>query len=136
MLIPHEGVSTPLVKKVQQDPEPRETSGSPGESLGSLPTARTEPGETEETPGMSFDSSREGKAKDPVGDLGESFGLLSVGRGESDSTSSRTRTNTGKTAGINTNSAEERTPNLKHYRHQLPVTRSTEKGRDNARGGP
>ena len=67
-----------------------EANGTPGESSGSFPAARTEPGETEETPGMSFDSSREGKAKDPVGDLGESFGLLSVGRGESDNTSSRT----------------------------------------------
>ena len=71
-------------------PEPMETNGSPGESLGSLPAARTEPGDTEETPGRSFDSPSEGKARDPVDDLGESFGLLSVGRGESDSTHSRT----------------------------------------------
>ena len=41
-------------------------------------------------PGRSFDPPPEGKARDPVDDLGESFGLLSVGRGESDSTSSRT----------------------------------------------
>ena len=70
-------------------PESRETNGTPGESPGSLPAARTEPGEMEETPGRSFDSPPEGKARDPVDDLGESFGLLSVGRGESDSTSLR-----------------------------------------------
>jgi len=67
-----------------------ETNGSPGEGLGSLPAARTEPGDIEETPGRSFDSPPERKARDPVDDLGESFGLLSVGRGESDNTSSST----------------------------------------------
>ena len=68
-------------------PEPMETNGSPGEGLGSLPAARTEPGDIEETPGRSFDSPPERKARDPVDDLGESFGLLSVGRATSDSTS-------------------------------------------------
>ena len=64
------------------------TNGFPGESSGSLPAAWTEPKEGEETLRRSFDSPREGKAKDPVDDLGESFGLLSVGRDESDSISS------------------------------------------------
>ena len=66
-----------------------EANGTPGESSGSLLAAWTEPKEGEETPRRSFDSPREGKARDPVDDLGESFGLLSVGRGESDSTSLR-----------------------------------------------
>ena len=74
-------------------PEPMETNGTPGESSGSLPAAWTEPKEGEETLRRSFNSPREGKARDPVGDLGESSGLLSVGRDESDSTSSRTHKN-------------------------------------------
>ena len=56
-----------------------EANGTPGESSGSFPAARTEPGETEETPGMSFDSSQEAgeinltslESIDPVGVLGE-----------------------------------------------------------------
>ena len=55
-----------------------ETSGSPGESLGSLPAARTEPGEIEETPGRSSDSPQEAEEinltslepNDPVDALG------------------------------------------------------------------
>ena len=68
--------------------EPRETNGTPGESPGLLPAARTEPGEIEETPGRSPDSLPEGKGRDPIGDLGESFGLLSIERAKSDSISS------------------------------------------------
>jgi len=69
-------------------PESRETNGTPGESPGLLPAARTEPGEIEETPGRSLDSLPEGKGRDPIGDLGESFGLLSIERAKSDSISS------------------------------------------------
>ena len=64
-----------------------ETNGIPGESSGSLPAARTEPGEIEETPGRSLDSPQEAEEInptslepiDPVDDLGASFGSLSVG---------------------------------------------------------
>ena len=73
-------------------PGPMETSGSPGESLGSLPAARTEPGEIEETPGRSLDSPQEGQAeqqtieeihsptepRDPVDALEKSSGSLTV----------------------------------------------------------
>ena len=69
-----------------------ETSGSPGESLGSLLAARTERGEIEETPGMGLDSPQEEQAdqqpieeilsptepRDPVDALEKSFGSLSV----------------------------------------------------------
>ena len=63
------------------------TNGTPGESSGSFPAERTEPGEIEETPGRSFDSPQEAEeinptsleSIDPVDDLGESFGSLSVG---------------------------------------------------------
>ena len=102
MLIPQGEVSTPLVKEVQQKrtaaPVHMETSGTPGESLGSPPAARTEPGETEETPGRSFDPSQEGQAwkytieeilnptepRDPVDALEKSFGSLSVEQEERD----------------------------------------------------
>ena len=56
-------------------PEPMEANGSPGESLGSLPAARTEPGEVEETPGRSFDPPQEGQAEDPVENLGRELRL-------------------------------------------------------------
>ena len=64
-----------------------EANGFPGESSGSLPAARTEPGEVEETPGRSFDSPQEAEEInltslepiDPVDALGESFDSLSVG---------------------------------------------------------
>ena len=56
---PREGQATTEVNATP--PEPMETNGSPGESLGSLPAARTEPGEIEETPGRSFDYPQEGQ---------------------------------------------------------------------------
>ena len=64
-----------------------ETNGTPGESLGSLPAAWTEPGEIEGTSGRSSDSPQEAEEInltslepiDPVDALGESFGSLSVG---------------------------------------------------------
>ena len=73
-------------------PEPMETNGTPGESLGSLPAAWTEPKEGEETLRRSFDSPPEGQAeqqtseenfnptepRDPVEVLEKSFGSLSV----------------------------------------------------------
>ena len=46
------------------------------------------PGKSKGPQGESIDSPLEGKAKDPVDDLGESFGLLSIGRAQSDSISS------------------------------------------------
>ena len=75
-----------------------ETNGSPGESLGSLPAARTEPGEVEETPGRSLDFPQEEQAeqqtieeilsptepRDPAGALEKSFGPLSVEQEERD----------------------------------------------------
>ena len=79
-------------------PEPIETNDSPGESLGSLPAAWTEPGEIEGTSGRSSDSPPEGKAeqqtseeifsptepRDPVEVLEKSFGSLSVEQEERD----------------------------------------------------
>ena len=63
-----------------------ETSGSPGESLGSLPAARTEPREIEETPGRSLDFPQEAEEInltsseliDPVDALEGSSGSLSA----------------------------------------------------------
>ena len=68
-------------------PEPMETNGTPGESSGSLPAARTESGEMEETPGRGPDSPPEAEEinltslepVDPVDALRESFGSLPVG---------------------------------------------------------
>jgi hypothetical protein len=84
-----------------------ETSGTPGESSGSLPAARTEPREGEETPGRSFDSPQEAgqinltslEPIDPVDALGESFGSLSVGR---------TKTNINHTAQTKKNQKQRR----------------------------
>ena len=67
-------------------PEPMETNGTPEESSGSLPAARTGPREGEETPGMSFDSPQEAEEInltslepiDRVDALGKSFGSLPV----------------------------------------------------------
>ena len=61
-----------------------ETNGTPGESSGPFPAARTEPGEVEMTPGRSTDPPEEAKERnstspepiDLVNDLGESFDLL------------------------------------------------------------
>ena len=47
-----------------------EANGTPRESPGSLPAARTEPGEVVGTPGRSFDPPQEGQAEE------ESFTLL------------------------------------------------------------
>jgi len=75
------------------------TYGIPGGSSGSLPAARTEPGEGEETPRRSFDSPPEGQAeqqtseeisnsptepRDPVDALEKSFGSLPVEQEERD----------------------------------------------------
>ena len=80
-------------------PEPMEASGAPGESLGSLPAARTEPGEIEGTPGRSSDSPQETEEMSPppleltdlVDALGGNFGSLSVECAE-DQTQPRVRT--------------------------------------------
>ena len=64
-LIPKRGVSTPLASEGQtviantNPQEPMETNGTPGESSGSLPAARTEPREVEETPGRRSGSPQE-----------------------------------------------------------------------------
>ena len=73
--------------------------GLPGESLGPLPVARTEPGEIEETPGRSLDFPQEAEEInltsseliDPVEALEGSFGSLSVESAE-DQTLPSTRT--------------------------------------------
>ena len=88
-------------------PEPMETNGTPGESLGSLPAAWTEPGEIEGTSGRSSDSPQEAEEInltslepiDPVDALGESFGSLSVGR---------TKTNINHTAQTKKNQKQRR----------------------------
>ena len=56
------------VKANAAPPEPIEANGFPGESSGSLPAARTEPGEIEETPGRSFYSPQ--KVRDEGGASG------------------------------------------------------------------
>ena len=67
-------------------PKPMGANGSPGEGLGSLPAARTEPGEIEETPGRSLDFPQEAEEInltsseliDPVDALEGSSGSLSA----------------------------------------------------------
>ena len=100
-------------------PEPIKTNGTPRESSGSLPAARTEPGESEETTGGVVAPSRKEKPRTQSATWGGAP-ACSLLRGQKVTAPAQVRTRTGKIADRNTSNGEERTLNPTQ---QTPVTR-------------